>query len=161
MAVSASGCRGFSLIELVIVIVILGVLAAVAIPRMSRGASGAGESALVNDLSTLRRAIEMYSIEHGGLVPEKKDTIIGQLTQYSDINGNTNATRTGVFQYGPYLRAMPVLPVGKNKGSADVRDGGSPGDGSEGWFYYKNTGAIVANTKDSEVDSTGARYNLR
>ena len=60
---------GFSLIELVIVIVILAVISAIALPRISRGAKGADESALGQNLAVLRSAIEMYSAEHGGKFP--------------------------------------------------------------------------------------------
>ncbi|MFG0315250.1 MAG: hypothetical protein ACF8LL_13830, partial [Phycisphaerales bacterium] len=88
-----------------------------------------------------------------------RSTIVAQLTQYTDIDGNVNATKTAVFMYGPYLRAMPPLPVGKNKGATTVHGGGNPGDGSEGWWYDKDTGVVVANTKDSEVDSSGVPYN--
>lgn len=151
--------NGFSLIELVIVVVIIGVIGAIAVPRMSRGAAGASEAALRGDLSVLRQAIEFYQTEHGGLVPTDDASIVGQLTMYTDIQGNTNATKTTAYLYGPYLRAMPALPVGENKGSAAVRDGGSPGDGSEGWHYDKDTGDIVANTKDEEVDASGTPYN--
>lgn len=151
--------RAFSLIEVVVVIVILSVIGSIAIPRMSRGASGAAASTLAADLSTIRRAIELFTAEHEGLIPKDKSTLIPQLTLYSDINGNTSATKTSIYRYGPYLRAMPALPVGKNKGASTIRDGGSPGDGSEGWWYDKNTGAIKANTKDAEVDSAGVPYN--
>lgn len=149
----------FSLVELVIVIVILGVIGAIAIPRMSRGAGAAGESTLRQDLSTLRRSVELYRAEHEGLIPTDDVTITGQLTMYTDIDGNTNATKTAVFKYGPYLRAIPPLPVGKNKGSRAFRDGGGFGDGSEGWFYNKNTGEIRANCKNDQLDSNGVKFN--
>ena len=55
---------GFSLLELVIVVVIIGVISAIAIPRMTRGASNAGATALRANLAVLRNAIEIYRAEH-------------------------------------------------------------------------------------------------
>ena len=60
---------GFSLIELVIVVVIIAIIGAIAIPKMSRGAAGAGDSALIQDLSVLRSALDLYQTENGGNYP--------------------------------------------------------------------------------------------
>ena len=150
---------GFSLIELVIVVAILAIIGAIAIPRMSRGASGAADSSLRQNLVVMRKAIEMYRSEHGGLVPDEDLTFAAQLTMYSDAAGNTSATRDATHRFGPYLHQIPRLPVGKNAGSNEIRDGGSPGDGDEGWFYDKDTGEIFANTKDAELDRDGTPYN--
>ena len=57
---------GFSLIELVIVVVIIAIIGAIAIPKMSRGATGAGDSATIQDLSVLRSASDLYNAEHPG-----------------------------------------------------------------------------------------------
>ncbi len=59
----------FSLVELVIVIVIIGVIAAIAVPRIGRGAKGAADSAVRANLATLRNAIDLYAVEHGGKFP--------------------------------------------------------------------------------------------
>ena len=101
--------RAFSLIELVIVVVIIGIIAAIAIPRLSRGVEGAAESALRGDLRVIRGAIDLYVTEHVG-DPPTGGSFVSQMTRYSNINGNTNATKTGLFIYGPYLRAIPVNP---------------------------------------------------
>ena len=101
--------RAFSLIELVIVVVIIGIIAAIAIPRLSRGVEGAAESALIADLAVVRGAIDHYVTEHIG-DPPTGGSFVAQMIQYSDINGNTSATKTGLFIYGPYLRAIPVNP---------------------------------------------------
>lgn len=146
------------MIELVIVVVILGIIGAIAVPRLSRGAAGAKESALVADLASLRRAIELYAAEHGAF-PTDKTTIAAQLTQYSNLAGNTSPARDTTHFYGPYLRTIPALPVGDNRGSTAVQGGGNPGDGSEGWWYDKDTGRIVANTDNGEVDASGKPYN--
>lgn len=149
----------FSLIELVIVVVIIGTIGAIAVPRMSRAATGAGEAALRGDLALLRGAIEAYRVEHDNTPPTDASTIAGQLTMYTNRAGATSATRTGEYQYGPYLREMPKAPVGLRKGDATVRDLGTPGTGTQGWFYFKDTGDITANTNAAEFDSAGKLFN--
>lgn len=149
--------RGFSLIELVIVIVIIGVLAAIAIPRLSRGASGAGDSALSGNLKILRTAIDLYATEHGGAFPTAAD-VVDQLTKFTDENGNVSATRTGNFIYGPYLRSVPPLPVGARKGSTGIDVAANATNANVGWIYDPATGTIRANTT-TETDARGTLYS--
>jgi len=147
--------RAFSLIELVIVVVIIGIIAAIAIPRMSRGATGAADSSLTANLAVLRNAIDLFQTEHNGTYPAV-GTITAQLTTYSDDTGTANATKTNIFVYGPYLRAVPPLPVGAKKGSSGI----AAADGAGvGWIYDATTGAITANCTSSEVDARGVKYN--
>ncbi|MEO0512705.1 MAG: type II secretion system protein [Planctomycetota bacterium] len=143
--------RAFSLIELVIVIAILGIIAAVAVPRMSQGSEGASEAALKVNLATLRSAIEVYQAEHNGSFPSEAD-VTEQLTLFTDINGNTDATKGGAFVYGPYIRAIPPLPVGAAQGSNTVAN--AAGDGV-GWIYDDADGSIVSNTTNTETASDG------
>src|SRR5439155_23160570 len=122
---------GFSLIELVIVVVIIAIIGAIAIPRLSRGAAGAADSALIGNLRVLRSAVDLYASEHGGTFPGAA-TIATQLTQYSDDQGNTSASKTGVFIYGPYLRTIPALPVGAKKGQSGLA---AATGATVGWIY--------------------------
>src|SRR5436853_5689456 len=85
-----SAPRGFSLIELVIVVVIIAIIGAIAIPKMSRGAQGAGDSALIQDLSVLRAALDLYNTEHptAQLTTGATATAVTQnLTGYTDSGG--------------------------------------------------------------------------
>src|SRR5215470_16788528 len=91
--------RGFSMIELVIVVVIIGIIAAIAVPRMSRGAAGAGDSALTGNLATLRNAIDLFQTEHGGTYPDPSN-IANQLTGYTDDSGAYSATKDQTHIYG-------------------------------------------------------------
>src|SRR5438270_4086614 len=103
--------NGFSLIEHVIVVVIIAIIGAIAIPKMSRGAAGAGDSALIQNLSVLRSALDLYQTENAGTYPTVGN-VTNALIQYNDGAGNLSATKTGNYVYGPYLRASPTLPLG-------------------------------------------------
>ena len=149
--------RAFSLVELVIVIVIIGVLAAIAVPRLSRGATTASENALSANLAAMRSAIELFYAEHGQTYPALAK-FEDPLTKYSDLSGTTfgdRDTATGVI-YGPYLRAVPPLPVGAAKGkTAAVAAIGDDG----GWVYDVTKGTVKANCGATEVDSNNKKYS--
>jgi len=158
--------NGFSLVELVIVIIILAVISAIAVPRIGRGAKGADESAVGQNLAILRSAIETYSAEHGGTYPGavadgagggagSEAAFISQLTKYSDKIGNvsdTKGTATGKI-YGPYLHKIPPLTVGANNGESTVSvvTGATvpAAGGTTGWVYNCSSGKLIANCSDT------------
>lgn len=146
---------GFSLIELVIVVVIIAIIGAIAIPKMSRGAAGAGDSALIQDLSVLRSALDLYQTENGGNYPSAANLPLA-LTGYNDgTNSAPVATKDATHIYGPYLRSVPALPVGAAKGSTGIA--ALTGIGV-GWIYTAASGTITANTT-TEADAKGVLYN--
>ena len=153
--------RGFSLLELVIVVVIIGIIAAIAIPRMSRGTAGAADSAVTGDLAVLRNAIDLFAAEHDGKFPTATN-VVTQLTQYTDDSNTSTpvASKDKDHPFGPYLRAVPKLPVGANKGSITITGTGPAGaTAGAGWYYDEATGKIVANCVATEVDSQGTKYS--
>ena len=146
--------NGFSLIELVIVVVIIGIISAIAIPRLSRGAEGADESKLKQDLAVLNKALEWYAAEHGGEYPSEANGP-AQLTQFTDAAGNVSATKTGAYIYGPYLRDAPPATGGARPGAKGMGTADAPGIG---WLYSKTHGRIHLNrgnvpdfTRDDEA----------
>jgi len=160
-------CRrhGFSLIELIIVVVIIGIIAAIAVPKMSRGARSAGMNTLKMDLALLRNAIELYATEHDTKLPDRR--IATQLTQYSNFAGTTmnttKVTATGVV-YGPYLKEIPATPCGSKKGTKTVKINAvaaslPDGTGTEGWEYNSADKIIRINLANTEVDDDGTAYN--
>jgi len=151
--------KGFTLIELVVVVVIIAIIAAIAIPKMSRGSAGAADSAVAQDLATMRSAIELYQTEHNGTYPTNSSaaTFVNQLTQFTDASGNAQATKDSSHIYGPYLKAVPSLPVGSNKGLNTVTVTGPAGTGNFAWYYDGTT--IWANDPASDVDAKTTPYN--
>ncbi len=152
--------RGFSLVELVIVIVIIGIIAAIAVPRISRGAKGASDAALRGDLSILRSAIDLYSAEHAGNFPTVAK-FEEQLTTYTNAAGDDVATKDTTHIYGPYLKAVPGLPVagvGGSSGAVGDTTVAAAGAGGVGWVYDEDTGDITANT-GTAADESGTDYS--
>ena len=147
---TASLRRGFSLIEIVTVIVILGVIAAIAIPRLSRGSQGSIDTALARDVQVLQKAIDLYAAEHNGGFPHSA-MIADQLTLFSDAAGSTSKQKTDRYTFGPYLRKVPAVPSGPNKGSRNISNTAGVG---VGWIYDPTEGTITANT--SPVPTTTA-----
>jgi type II secretory pathway pseudopilin PulG len=146
-------------VEAIFILAVVVIVGAVAIPRMSRGDSGAAGSALVGDLALLRNAISLYASEHGGLFPQAH-AFEEQLTRFTDARGESSSVKTSTHTFGPYLRRIPPLPVGSNKGQTKVVDAatGIQGIGG-GWYYESATGRINANLIDAETDRTGRSYN--
>jgi type II secretory pathway pseudopilin PulG len=169
---NAALTTAFTLNELVVVVFIIAILAAIAIPRFSRGPGSAAEAALVDNLSRLRRAIELYAAEHGHTPPgavadgqggaaHSAAAFIRQLTQFSAPDGTTSAVRASPHVLGPYLREIPGVPVGQYKGASTVAidDANSPPlvtVGNEGWVYNPVTGEIIANCDDACLDGSRA-----
>jgi len=58
--------KGFTLIELIIVIVIIGILASIAVPMMAGVKAKAICAEAVTGMSTLRQVIRQYYVEYGG-----------------------------------------------------------------------------------------------
>jgi prepilin-type N-terminal cleavage/methylation domain-containing protein len=148
---------GFTLLEVMLVVVILGLVAAVALPKLSRGAQGTADTAVASDLAVLRTAIDLYQNEHNGAFPSATvATATNQLLQFTDVTGTVSATKTATCCYGPYLRALPALPVGANKSQTALV---TTQTGSTAGWVYDGAGNISTNTTGTELDSNGKAYN--
>lgn len=67
--------RGFTLLELMIVISIMIILMAVAIPNYQRSIVHAREAVLMNDLNVLRSAIDQYTLDKAK-APQSLDDLV-------------------------------------------------------------------------------------
>lgn len=148
--------RGFTLVEILIVVVILGILAAIVIPQFTQASTEAKTNSLCSDLQTLRSQIELYKVQHNdippgntvtvatGAVAESVGTFVNQMIYCTDIYGQTAAapskerdTANDII-YGPYLERIPENPfTGLNGVNTAAGDG-------VGWVYDPGSGQIHA-----------------
>jgi len=150
MSINHRSQKGFTLVELLIVVIILGILAAVVIPQFNSAASESKEAALASNLATVRQAIEMYKVQHNDTFPT---SLVAQLTAGTDIDGGTGTA------YGPYLRnAFPKNPVHTGTGASDailvVTSGPSSATNAEGWVYNSSDGTFRANSTGAGPSGT-------
>ncbi|MEN6578114.1 MAG: prepilin-type N-terminal cleavage/methylation domain-containing protein [Phycisphaerales bacterium] len=164
--------RGFTLVEILIVVVILGILAAIVIPQFTQASTEAKQNSLCSDLQSLRSQIELYKCQHNdmppgnteaaGVITSAIDSFDEQMIYCTDIHGATENSKvrnaTGGYIYGPYLERIPDNPFNNDNTLDAMAASGTPttaGSGDSGWQYWTATGEIFANDEGSFVDSTG------
>jgi type II secretion system protein G len=87
--------RGFTLIEILIVVVILGILAAIVVPQFSNASQEATASSIRSQLQTIRGQVELFRVRNAGALPTGFDDLI-----------------TPPDGQQPYLSQLPNLPAG-------------------------------------------------
>jgi len=108
--------RGFSLIELLIVVAIILIIAAISIPNLLRSRMAANEASAVGSMRTINTACIAYSTTFGGF-PSTLSNLGTSGTASStsaDLIDNVLAsgTKTGyTFTYTPGAAAGGIIPV--------------------------------------------------
>ncbi len=133
--------KGFTLVEILIVVVILGILAAIVIPQFTDASTDAKEASMQTDLQTMRSQIELFKIQHTDALPDTN----------SFAEFETELT-TRISGFGPYMQKIP-----KNvfNGLNTIRfDGAAAGAGSAGWRL--DTDLASANYGAFQADDSAA-----
>jgi len=121
--------RGFTLLELMIVITIIVILAAVALPRFQAVIQHAREATLKDDLFQMRKALDQYAADKGKL-PQSLDDLASS----------------------HYLREVPVDPMTDQKDWNAV-SGDDPASVEGG------QGVIDVHSSSTEQSSEGQAYS--
>ncbi|MEK7389127.1 MAG: type II secretion system protein [Elusimicrobiota bacterium] len=121
MQLKKSGRKGFTLIELMIVVAIIGILAAIAIPKFAELIRKSSEGASKGNLGSLRSALSIY---------------------YGDMEGQYPVLMGSLTIGGKYLNVIPMSKAPNYHADARSEANGAMtalGDGG-GWYYVNTAG---------------------
>ncbi len=138
--------RGFTVMEIFIVIVVLCILAAIVVPRISQASAEGKLSDMVSRLQMVRSQIQLYKVQHGDLLPGQ-EFIAGDITEARFITAMTK--KNAVDGYGPYFKKMPKNPFISGLATDNitcVNDTNTIPTGTEstGWWLNAATGQFRA-----------------
>jgi general secretion pathway protein G len=143
--------KGFTLVEILIVVVILGILAAIVVPQFTNAANEARQGNVATQTSTLENQIELYAAQNNGIYPT-----VAQLNA-DPADGSTDGW--SVMIDGTYIKEAPVNPfapaanatlvtVSAAANSTAANAEANAGDGTQGWYYNPALGFIRASGGD-------------
>ena len=124
--------KGFTLIELMIVIAIIAILAAILVPNFLKARAQGQLAACESNLKNIATALEMYATDFSGDYPHDLDTL------------TSNLTAAG----GSYMKALPLCP------SANVVYSFTYNAVPDN--FTLQCGAAEAHTATGTVDGTGS-----
>lgn len=124
-----NGERGFTLVELMVVMLIIAVLTAIAIPRFTAAVQSAREAALKEDLHVMRNAIDSYTMDKGKAPQSLDDLVQSGYLKVIPEDPITHSTETWVTDSSDTLSSVDESDSGVNdvhSGSDQVGSNGQP-----------------------------------
>lgn len=154
--------RGFTLVEILIVVVIMGILAAIVVPQFSQSSDDARFTSTVQNLQSLRGQIDLFRNQHEGRFPgtpagAAPDVVfVEQMTlPTNELGGRSANPNQGfgdpLFQYGPYIHnQFPANPFNGSRLVTSVVTLPAVAPGGDlptdpGWIYETASGRIRIN----------------
>jgi general secretion pathway protein G len=122
--------RGFTLVELMIVMMIIAILAAVAIPSFEQAIKNAREAALKEDLHVMRDAIDSYTMDKNKAPQSLDDLVQNGYLKEIPIDPMTHSSDTWQTDSDEAMSDLDQT----EPGITNVHSG-SDGQGSDGQAY--------------------------
>lgn len=149
--------RGFTLIEILIVVVILGILAGIVLPQFAGATAATKVSSVSATAQSLRSAVWYYYYQHNDTLPTAAN-FWNSMTTQTDATGaawtGSAANLAAGGPFGPYMQSIPVNAT--NLSTTVIDSGVVPGGQTAavcGWLYDYNGGAGSAIVHGTGADS--------
>lgn len=126
--------RGFTLLEVMVVIVILGILASLVVPNLLGNKEKADQQKVVTDLVALENSLDMYKLDNG-VYPSTEQGLQALVSKPAGAPEPRN------YRNGGYIKRLPQDPWGNEyqylspgeQGEIDIYSLGADGqEGGEG-----------------------------
>lgn len=118
--------KGFTLLELLIVIVIIGILAVLIIPNLAAGPARARDTQRKQDLRNIKTALEAYHVDNGNY-PQALDVLDDGSTPYmKTVPNDPKNSDPYVYSYVPDANPAVNYVLSahlENKGDKDIKSG--------------------------------------
>ena len=128
--------KGFTLVELVVVIAILGILAGIAIPRFMEATKSARGAKIVADMRTIESAVNIYYVKYGAYPSEDQ------------MDSETTLNFSALINNGVW----PSPPVGDFSITHTIGEVGTPTTGSCGTDTFYRYSASDESDVAGEVE---------
>jgi type IV pilus assembly protein PilA len=102
--------KGFTLVEIMIVVVIIGLLASMAIPAFQKVRSSSQDKAVLNNARQLSAAGDQYYLENGVSSAALTD-LVGPTTYIKSLNTVANETYPTSFTQGTTITITGVAGI--------------------------------------------------
>lgn len=115
--------KGFTLVEIMIVVAIIALLAAIAVPGFLRARKRSQASRIINDLRLIDSAVDQYAIETNKTTGSP--VAVADWTNYLKKGTNLYVTGLDILgnSYGPQtVDTLPVVPAASKAALSDVTD---------------------------------------